>query len=263
MFRVLHNLALASIFAALTSAAAIAQEGRRLQSSDQLQIRVLNQPDLDAQVRVAPDGTISLPHLGRVRVSGMTEDGLANTYRQALQRRDIVKNAEVVVSTVNFGAQLSVLGAVRNPGVQILDRPTTLADAISKAGGASQPAGTIIVRRTTRKGVQVMRFDQALVLSGRGPGSNPVVANGDQIYVEEAPVYYLYGYVNRPGVYSLTRPLTVQQALATGGGLAALGSEWRIDIKRTHSNGQIEIGPAQLDQQIRPNDTIVVKERFF
>ncbi len=262
MVRALRLSLLAMLFASILPAVGMAQQGRRLQPSDQLQVRVLNQPDLDAQVRVAPDGTISLPHLGRVRVSGMTEDGLASLYRRALQRRDVVKNAEVIVSTATFGAQVSILGAVRSPGVQVLDRPTTLADAISRAGGAVQPAGTIVVRRNTRSGVQVTRYDQGVVLSGRGAGANPMVASGDQIYVEEAPVYYLYGYVNRPGAYPLTRPLTVQQALATGGGLAALGSEWRIDIKR-HRNGQIETAPANLDEPIRANDTIVVKERFF
>ena len=262
MAQALRILLLAMAFAGLHAATAEAQ-GRRLQASDQLQVRVLNQPELDTQVRVAPDGTVSLPHLGRVRVGGMTEDGLASLYRNALQRRDIVKNPEVIVSAVNFGAQVSVQGAVRSPGVQVMDRPTTLADVISRAGGASQPAGTIVVRRNTGKGVQVTRYDQVAVLSGRGPGANPYVGNGDQIYVEEAPVYYLYGYINRPGVYPLTRPLTVQQALATGGGLAALGSEWRIDIRRVQKDGQIETAPANLDDPIRPNDTIVVKERWF
>ena len=246
----------------LLSADAFAQQGRRLQPSDQIQVRVLNQPEYDAQVRVAPDGTISLPQLGRVRVSGITEDGLAAMYRRALQRRDVVKNAEVVVSTLNFGAQLSVLGAVRNPGVQVLDRPTRLAEAISRAGGATQPAGIIIVRRTTAHGVHVQRYNQELVLSGRGTEANPIVVNGDQIYVEEAPVFYLYGYVNRPGVYTLTRPLTIQQGLATGGGLTELGSEWRIDLKRGR-DGVIQTFPAQLDEPIQPNDTIIVKERIF
>lgn len=262
MVQAIKFLMLAAVLAVLAPDRADAQQGRRLQPSDQIQVRVLNQPDLDAQVRVAPDGTISLPHLGRVRVAGMTEDSMAAMYRRALQRRDIVKNAEVIVSTAAFGAQLSVLGAVRAPGVQVLDRPTTLADAISRAGGTVQPAGTIIVRRNTARGVQVTRYDQGLVLAGRGPGANPPVASGDQIYVEEAPVFYLYGYVNRPGVYPLMRPLTVQQALASGGGLAALGSEWRIDIKRLR-DGQIEIAPANLDEPIRANDTIVVKERIF
>jgi polysaccharide biosynthesis/export protein len=261
MLRKLNLVLFALLLAAGWSAAAVAQ-GRRIQANDQLQIRVLNQPEFDTQLRVSPDGTISLPHLGRIRVEGMTEDGVASAFRRALQRRDVVKNAEVVVTTLGFGAQVSISGAVRGPGVQTLDRPTTLAEAITRAGGASLPAGTVVVRRRTARGVQVARYDQKLVLTSRDRRSNPYVSNGDQIYLEEAPVFFLYGYVSRPGVYPLTRTLTVQQALATGGGLTELGSDWRIDIKRQRQ-GVIEVLRVGLDEPVLPNDTIVVNERFF
>jgi polysaccharide export outer membrane protein len=237
---------------------AVDAAGRRLQASDTIQIRVLNQPEFDSQARISPDGTVSLPYLGRIRAAGLTEDQLATRYRNILQEKELVKDAQVIVSTSGYGAQLTVLGAVRTPGEQVLDRPTTLSEALSRAGGPLQPAGTIILRR----GGKVYRYDQATVLAGRGPKANPFVGNGDQIYVEEAPVFYLYGYVNRPGVYPLVRPLTVQQALASGGGLAELGSEWRIDIKRIRE-GRVEVTPADLDQRVLPNDTIVVKERIF
>lgn len=258
MNRLLRSLTIGLLIVTGFAEAALAA-GRRLQPSDVVQVKVLNQPEFDTTLRIAPDGTASLPYLGRIRAAGMTEDGLAATFRAALQRGDVVKNAQVVVTTMNFGAQLSVLGAVRQPGVQTLDRPTGLADALSRAGGTTQPAGTIVVRRQARGGMQISRYDQAAVLSGR---SNPMVQNGDQVYVEEAPVFYLYGYVNRPGVYPIIRPVTVQQALASAGGIAELGSEWRIEIKRTQ-DGEIVVMPAHLDQRVLPNDTIVVKERIF
>ncbi|MBN9064090.1 MAG: hypothetical protein BGP06_12895 [Rhizobiales bacterium 65-9] len=261
MTRFLRGLAVAiAVIAGFASVASAA--GRRLQASDTLQIRVINQPEFDTQVRVAPDGTISLPYVGRMRAAGLSEDDVAARFRNALQQRDLVKDAQVIVSTLGYGAQVTVLGSVRTPGAQVIDRPTTLAEAISRAGGATQPAGTIIVRRQTSKGMQVTRYDQSVVLTGRGPRANPPVANGDQIYVEEAPIFYLYGYVNRPGAYPLVRPLTVQQALASGGGLSELGSEWRIDIKRSR-HGRTEVISAGLDEPVMPNDTIVVKERFF
>lgn len=43
-----------------------------LGANDQLEIRIIGQPDLDTKQTVAPDGTISLPALGRVRVEGLT-----------------------------------------------------------------------------------------------------------------------------------------------------------------------------------------------
>jgi len=79
----------------------------------------------------------------------------------------------------------------------------------------------------------------------------------------EAGVYFLYGYVNKPGQYPLMRALTVQQALAAGGGIAPLGSEWRLQVKRRGPDGQVIVQSANLDDEVQPNDTIIVNERLF
>jgi polysaccharide export outer membrane protein len=64
----------------------------RVAPSDVIQVRVfLNQPDLDTQVRVAPDGTISFPYVGRFRAAGLTEDEVAARIRAALARAGIIK----------------------------------------------------------------------------------------------------------------------------------------------------------------------------
>ena len=73
----------------------------------------------------------------------------------------------------------------------------------------------------------------------------------------------LYGYVGHPGEFALTRPLTVQEAISIGGGLASLGSDWRIRIKRKAANGQTMEVPASLDDQVEAGDIIVVNERIF
>ncbi len=65
------------------------------------------------------------------------------------------------------------------------------------------------------------------------------------------------------GEFPLIRPLTVQQALAIAGGVAPLGSEGRTFIKRKQADGQTMEVPASLDDQVQPNDTIVVNERIF
>ena len=45
------------------------------------------------------------------------------------------------------------------------------------------------------------------------------VENGDIIYVDRAPTFYMYGEVQRPGQLRLERGMTLMQALAAGGGL--------------------------------------------
>jgi len=53
------------------------------------------------------------------------------------------------------------------------------------------------------------------------------------------------------------------QALAAGGGISELGSEWRIEIRRRLPTGEIVEGPASLDDKVLPDDTVVVNERWF
>jgi polysaccharide export outer membrane protein len=236
--------------------------GRVLTPQDSISIKVVNQPDMDTTTRVETDGTISFPYVGRIRAAGLSEDQLAHAIERQLASRQIVTDPHVLVEVSSFGTQASVQGQVGVPGVYTLDRPTNLTQLLSRAGGLRDAAlgGTVSVRRA---GGAVQKFDSKDVQAGRGPGANLRIANNDEVFVDLAPFYYIYGYVGRPGEFPLLRPITVQQAISIGGGVAALGSEWRIKIKRMSGNGQTYEVPASLDDQVEAGDTIIVSERIF
>jgi polysaccharide biosynthesis/export protein len=247
---------------ALVPTWAIAAGGRVLTQQDSVSIKVVNQPDMDTTTRVESDGTISFPYIGRIRAAGLSEDQLAHAIERQLASRQIVTDPHVLVEVSTFGTQASVQGQVGTPGVFTLDRPTNLTQLLSRAGGLRDAAlgGTITVRRP---GGGIQKFDSKDVQAGRGPGAAFQIANNDEVYVDLAPFYYLYGYVGHTGEFPLTRPITVQQAISIGGGLATLGSEWRIKIKRKAGNGQAYEVPASLDDQVEAGDTIIISERIF
>ena len=236
--------------------------GRILTPQDSISIKVVNQPDMDTTTRVETDGTISFPYVGRIRAAGLSEDQLAHAIERQLASRQIVTDPHVLVDITSFGTQASVQGQVGVPGVYTLDRPTNLTQLLSRAGGLRDAAlgGTVSVRRA---GGAIQKFDSKDVQAGRGPGANLRIANNDEVFVDLAPFYYIYGYVGKTGEYPLLRPITVQQAISIGGGLATLGSEWRIKIKRMSGNGQTYEVPASLDDQVEAGDTIIVSERIF
>jgi len=66
-----------------------------LAPNDQLEIKIVGQKDLDTKQSVAPDGTISLPLLGRVVAQGQTLNGF-NNYLSA-EFAKYIKNPQVVV----------------------------------------------------------------------------------------------------------------------------------------------------------------------
>src|ERR1700735_925228 len=191
---------------------ALAAGGRVLTPQDTITIKVVNQPDMDTTTRVETDGTISFPYVGRIRAAGLTEDQVARAIEKQLAARQIVTEPHVLVEITTFGTQASVQGQVGAPGVYTLDRPTTLTQLLSRAGGVKDVGGPITVRRAG--GAIVKRFETKDVVNGLGPGARLLIQNNDEIYVDLVPFFYIYGYVNKTGESPLIRPLTVQQAIS-------------------------------------------------
>jgi polysaccharide export outer membrane protein len=253
----LLRLLTAALIGFAVAAAAARDGGRTLETNDVVQVSVLGQPDFSATARVEPDGTLALSYAGRLRAAGRTNGALAAQIAALLKVKGLLNAPQVSVEVQSFGLQVSVLGAVGHPGAFTLDRPITLAQALARAGGLRDDAAesTIVVRRAHT----LLRFQARAVLEGR-EGAQVLLANDDTLFVERGRVFYLYGYVNKPGQYALDRPdLTVRQAIALGGGLSALGSDWwGLRLRRAGAEQ-----PAELDEKVEPDDTIIVNERLF
>jgi polysaccharide export outer membrane protein len=233
--------------------------------SDTIEIRVAGQPDLTTQARVDGDGRIGFPQLGQIAVAGLTQEQMSSRIAAALEKSDIIRRPKVTVAVVGFGRQVSVLGQVGTPGIIPIDRPMTITDILARVGGVkTETAGSYLVLRGTdangNQTVQKMEMDK--LLEG-DPSLNVMLKNGDTIYVPQAPEYYLYGYVNKPGLYLLRKPTTVRQAIALAGGLLPTGSESRMRMRRKNSDGsEIEV-PIKLEDMVEPGDTLVVPESWF
>lgn len=252
------GLAALALGAAVTLAAN-AQGGRVLTRNDVVVIKVVGQPDMDTTTRVESDGTVNFPYVGRIKASGLTEDQLAHAVEQRLAQRQIVTDPHALVEVTTFGAQTSVQGEVGAPGVYTIDRPTTLSQILARAGGLKVDAGVVVLRH----GPTVRRYYGKDIVNGRINPDRILVQNNDEVFVDLAPFYYVYGYVGHTGQFPLTQATTVQQAIAIAGGLSALGTDSRMKIKRKQADGQTEEMPASLDDMVEPDDTIVVNERLF
>jgi polysaccharide export outer membrane protein len=236
-----------------------------LAPQDSISIRVIDQPELQFQGRIGPDGYISFPYLGRVELATLTESDAAELIRKGLVQKGILKNPQVIVNVISFGQQVSVLGEVGRPGIYPIDRPLNLIDLLAEAGGIkTETAGAYLVLQS--KGADdktsVEKVDIDKLLRGTDATLNTSIHNNETIYVPLAPVYYVSGYVNRPGEYPMRRPLTVEQAIAAAGGVRDTGSGSGLRIERAESGVTREIKPDQRDL-VEPNDVLVVPEAWF
>ena len=109
---------------------------------DVLEIAVPAMEELSNRtVRVSGEGTISLPFIGVVRASGLTEEELRAEIRRRLEV-DYMYNPQVNLFVREYRSrQVAVIGAVGKPGLYSLASETdTLLDMISLAGGMKEEA---------------------------------------------------------------------------------------------------------------------------
>jgi polysaccharide export outer membrane protein len=238
----------------------------RLGDGDNIRITVFQNPDLTLETRVSENSTITYPLIGTVKIGGMTIDAAAQTIANALKAGNYIKQPQVNIQLVrNLGNQVSVLGQVGRPGRYPLETfSTRLSEMLAIAGGIAPTGAEVIILTGTRNGVPFRReIDIAGMFINNNPQDDLVVAGGDVIYVSRAPMFYIYGEVQRPGPYRVERGMTVRQALATGGGPTVRGTERNLGVHRRSADGRPETIITNPNDPVRPDDVFYVRESIF
>src|SRR5260221_341549 len=113
----------------------------------------------------------------------------------------------------------------------------------------------------------MIRIVMVLLLSALalpGLAQNPdKLGPGDTVYVDRAPVFYIYGEVMHSGAYPVKAGMTIMQAISIGGGITPRGSENRVKLRRVSPDGKTREYDATLIDQIKADDVIFVKESLF
>ncbi|MEO8296704.1 MAG: polysaccharide export protein EpsE [Burkholderiales bacterium] len=233
---------------------------------DVLRINVYQNPDLSLETRVSESGTISYPLLGQVKLGGLSVAQAEKAIGDGLRTGNFVKQPQVNLLLMQVkGNQASVLGLVAKPGRYPLEvSGTRLSELLAAAGGIAPDGSDILTFSGIRNGKLVrVQLDIGKLASAGSLDQDPVVQNGDIIYVDRAPMIYIYGEVQRPGTYRLGRGLTVMQALATGGGLTAKGTNKGMKIHRRGTDGKVNEYDAQLNDSLSDGDVIYVRQSLF
>jgi polysaccharide biosynthesis/export protein len=243
---------LSAVFLLIMAAPALAQT-EKLGVGDAVRVTVFQQPDLTTEARINEKGLIAMPLVGEVKVAGLSQHEAAVAISDSLKKGQYLKNPQVAVAVTTVRSkQVSVLGLVARPGRYPLDDTSTnLSDVIAAAGGISAGgAETVTVLRDGKE--QKVDVFKPFKIQG-----------GDTVNVERAPVFYIYGEVTRGGSYPITPDMTVMQAIAAGGGITPRGSDRRLKLRRPASGGKFVETDAKLNDRVKADDVIFVKEALF
>lgn len=249
-----------------SSAQAVEANDYRLGAGDAIRIVVFQNPDFTVDARVSESGTISYPLLGTVVLGGLTISAAEQELAQLLHKGGYVQQPQVnIVLSQIRGNQVSVLGQVNRPGRFPLETfNTRVTDMLATAGGVASTGAEVVVLSGVRDGKPLrMEIDIADLFRGKGRGDDVLVRGGDALYVDRAPMFFIYGEVQRPGTYRVERKMTVMQALAQGGGPTARGTENGLKVYRRDESGSVEKITPELTDLVQPDDVFVIRESLF
>lgn len=172
------------------AASPAAEEQYRIGPGDQLQVTVWQHPDLSPAVTVLPDGEISLPLIGEIKASGLTERELAALIKD--KTAEYVRSPEVTITVVNaesanFQRRIRVTGAVMRPASVPFRKGMTVLDVVLEAGGPNEfaSANKTKLYRTTAGNAQVLKVDLDDILKKGKMETNYELQPSDVITVPE------------------------------------------------------------------------------
>jgi len=233
---------------------------------DVVRITVYQNPDLTTEARVSENGQINFPLIGTVAVGGLSVAQAQAKIEKMLRDGGFVLKPQVTMQTMTIkSSQVSILGQVAKPGrfpIEIVG--SKVSEMIAAAGGVVPGGADIVTLVGNRDGKPVkIDIDLPLVLQQGRADLDVPVENGDIIYVDRAPTFYMYGEVQRPGQLRLERGMTLMQALAQAGGLSPRGTERGIKVHRKDATGAIKILELKMNDLVERDDVIYVKESLF
>lgn len=243
----------------------------RLGAGDRLTVEVWGRPEVSGSHVVGPDGRITMPLVGTVRLADITREEAARDVHNMLANYYV--QPSVVLRVDQYTAnRVTVLGRVQNPGTIQFDEQPTLLEALAKAGSLPviDKEATLTRVAVFRGREQVAWVDLRELLNRVNPAYNIRLHPGDLIYIPDSSdtMVYVMGEVYRPGAYRLTPDMALLDALAQAGGPTEDGDPSGISIYRPEKQAGQETplqalitGSQTLNFSLQEGDVIYVEKR--
>lgn len=243
----------------------------RLGEGDKISVQVWNRPELTAKHVIGPDGQITVPLAGPLKVSAMTREEAAGRIGVSLGK--FYEKPVVNLSVDEYLAnRVTVLGRVQNPGVQLFDRPPMLLDVLARAGGLPvlDKQATLTRAAVFRGRDRVIWVDLKRLLNRADLAYNIRLKPNDLVYIPDSfdTLVYVLGAVAKPGAYRLTPDMSLLDALAQAGGPNDDADDSEIAIYRP-SRQAVEKAPLKslltadrkVNFSVEEGDVIYVKKK--
>ena len=247
---------------------------------DLLGITVYDAPPLTGTFRVSQDGNIRLPMVQQpIQAAGLTPHDLEKAIAAVLIKDHLLVNPIVTVRITEYDSKpITVIGAVKSPVTFQAMGSVTLLDAISRAQGLSDNAGTDILISDQAPepngtiGTRVQRVPVRGLLDTANPALNIELHGGEVVRVPQAGRVMVMGDVNKPGYFFIVggSQSSIMKAVALSGGLGDHAGHVAYIYRRKGSAGGRNEIPVQLkkimdrkspDVALQANDLLYIPRK--
>jgi len=199
-------LLVAAPFALLSQPAALQTRDQAylIQPGDSIEVLYRYTPEFNAKALVQPDGHVTLPIAGAVRIGGLPVDAARTAI--AAKAGERLRDPELTLLLTDFvKPSFTVAGQVAKPGRYDLRGAVSAIDAVALSGGltdSSKHSQVILVRRVNDEIADVRVLDLKRIMRAGNVQEDIRVQNGDLLIVPQNFVSKLERYIRWGTLYA-------------------------------------------------------------
>jgi polysaccharide export outer membrane protein len=220
---------------------------------DSFTINLWGKAEQAYNVSVTNDGSIIIPRLGALQVSGLTFAELKRLLNRKF--KDYYPEFEMSVTMDRIRTiQIFIVGEAKNPGTYSVSSLSTIITALFAAGGPTKN-GSLRDIRLFRDGALIKSLDLYEFFIKGSKGNDVRLQPGDTIFIPVlGPVVGIAGCVKRPAIYEMKGPETIGEMLDTAGGVLPLGYLQNVVVERIKGHDRRVVKSFNLDPSFAMKD---------
>ena len=233
-----------------------------LDFGDTLELQLIGQKNSVDDLSLNRDGSINIPEIGKVFVSGLSLDDVSKLIKAKISAAYI--GVEAFITLINIrDIQVLVTGNAYNPGIYTLNGNSNILHALSMAGGINENGSyrKIDLIRNNEVIKSVDLYD--IFIFGKS-GFGERLRSGDSILVRPSmKMVTISGAVKRPALFELTEDNNLSDLIEYAEGFADNANLESLRIERPLKEETIFIDISDLNQlsyiDVRSSDRLIVR----
>ena len=229
----------------------------RLAPGDVVRVTLRGLSQSNQSVQIGRDGSLILPDLPPISVSGLSIEEVEQTLLEALQYDDASASVFLSLETARL-ITVQISGAVREPRSLAIPAYTPLSRVLAYAGGITSVGSLRSIVLRDREG-NISEVDFYDFLQSPLGANDPLVTDSSRIFVaNQGPTVAAFGFAARPGIYELAAGQTmisVRDLLALSG-TSTLSPGLVLEAKYFDADGLSQTRSVTLDDSLNVGEVL-------